>query len=133
MIISITPVLTPFCNALQSVFVLSGGFVLKLLSNSCNSLSVSVKWCAATLQETSKPFFFASLIKSTDFAEEMVGMCNLPPVYSNKKRSLTICNSSAKAGIPFKPNFVLLIPSCAIPSPVIDLFFGKLKTKPSKF
>ena len=40
---------------------------------------------------------------------------------------------SAKDGIPFNPNFVLLIPSFTIPSPEIELFLGKLKINPSKF
>ncbi len=65
----------------------------------------------ATLHETSKPFFFALAISATDFLVEIQGMCNFPPVYSKRAKSLEICNSSARAGIPFKPNLVLLIPS----------------------
>ena len=37
----------------------------------------------------------------------MVGICNLPPVYSNKNKSRDICNSSDKLGKDFKPNLVV--------------------------
>ena len=51
--------------------------------------------------------YIEATINSTDFAVDIVGICSLPPVYSNKYKSLVILNSSARFGIPFRPSLVL--------------------------
>ena len=127
-----TPLFTPFSNALISCLLRSGGITLKWVSNSSKLSSVNHKLCKATLQLTSSPFFLASAIRATLLAVEIVGICKEPPVYSKIKRSLATCNSSARAGIPFNPNLVEVIPSFTIPFPAIFSSIGKEYTSPLK-
>jgi hypothetical protein len=76
-------------------------------------------------------WLLASLISCTDFLVEMVGMCNFPPVYSNRNKFLAICNSSARFVCPFNPNLVETIPSFATPFPFIFSSCEKASNNPS--
>ena len=130
---SIVPFLTPFCKAFTSAAVLNGGITLYCVSKSSSASSVIKRLCAATLQKTCSPFFLASAISFTEFAVDIVGIKSLPPVYSKMNKSLATCNSSARAGIPFKPSLVLVMPSFTIPLPDILLSNGKENINPPKF
>ena len=94
-----------------------GGNTLYLESKPINISSFKTKLCTATLQVTCNPLAFASFINLILPCVEIVGICIFPPVYSSKNKLRATCNSSASAGIPFKPNFVLTSPSFAIPLP----------------
>ena len=106
-------------KASTSLCILNGGNTLKCVLKSVKAPSVKYRLCIAALQVIFNFFFFASRIKSTDLAVEIVGICNFPPVYSNKNISRAICSSSAIAGIPFNPSVVLVMFSFITPRPAI--------------
>ena len=78
------------------------------------------KLCIATLHEIFNFLALAFLINSTDLADDIVGICKLPSVYSKIDKSLAILISSAIDGMPFNPSDVLIKPSFITPSCAIS-------------
>ena len=99
---------------------------------STKTSSEKCKLCIATLQVTSKPFCLASFMISRDLDEDIVGICNLPPVYSKIAKSRATITSSARVGIPFRPNFVEVMCSFTTPFPAILFSLAKEIIIPSK-
>ena len=122
----------PPSSATLSLSVLNGGATLYRVSKPSSFSSVKTKLCTATLQVTCNPLALASRINSTDLAVEIVGMCNFPPVYSNKNKFLATITSSARLGIPFNPNRVETTPSLTTPLPFIFSSWQNVITNPSK-
>ncbi len=130
--ISMVPSLSPFFRAFISCSVLRGGKSLWLVSKLSSTLSVRVRLLIDTLQVTCSPFFLPCFISSTLSLVDIVGMCNLPPVYSKMYRSLATCKDSASDGMPLSPSSVALRCSFTIPFGAMSLSQGYDCTRPLK-